>query len=71
VISGWVLGIVLFFAVVLGVIIVLLMRILTQMEILVRAIPFGSPKFQERRPPSASPVEEQRTRPVGSTGRHA
>lgn len=50
-ISGWVLALALFFVVILAVIIVLLMRILSIMEIVVRAIPLGTPRVQERRPP--------------------
>ena len=72
-ISGWAVAVILFFTVLFGVVIVLLMRIMTQNEIIIRAIPFGSPKIQERRPPSA-PVDNQPTRPVGSSsassGRH-
>lgn len=70
-ISGWVLGLVILFILLFGVVIVFLMRINTNMEILVRAIPFGAPKILERRPPPQA--EERGTRPVGgstSTGRH-
>lgn len=68
-ISGWVVALSLFFTVLFGVVIVLLIRILTQNEIVIRAIPFGAPKIQERRPPAST--QEVRV-PVGanSTGRH-
>lgn len=72
-ISGWVLGLVVLFLILFGVLFVLLMRILSLMEIVVRAIPLGTPRVQERRP-SPAPAEAQPTRPVGSTatatGRH-
>lgn len=68
-ISGWVLAIVVLFVMLFGVVIVLQMRANTQLEIIVRAIPLGTPRIQERRP-AAAPVEEQRTRPVGATPRH-
>lgn len=62
-IEGWVLAVILLFIVLIGVVIVFQMRILTTLEIIVRAIPLGAPKIQERRPPA----EDTRTRPVGST----
>ncbi len=70
--EGWVLGLALFFTVLLGVIAVLLMKVLTTLDIVVRAIPLGAPKVQERRPPQDD-IPRQ-TRPVGgsspSGGRH-
>jgi hypothetical protein len=71
-VNGWAFAAVVLFVLLFGVVIVLLMRILTQQEIIVRAIPLGSPRVQERRPSSAPP-EDFTTRPVGSTasaGRH-
>ena len=68
-IDGWVLALVILFLILIGVVIVLQIRIDTKLEIVVRAIPLGTPKIMERRPPA--PVEEQRTRPVGSTAQHA
>lgn len=67
-ISGWVLGLVILFILLFGVVIVLLMRINTNLDIVVRAIPLGAPKIMERRPPEL-PREPQRTSPV-PTGRH-
>jgi hypothetical protein len=71
-VSGWALAVVVLFVLLFGVVIVLLMRLLTQQEIIVRAIPLGASRVQERRP-SSSPPEDFATRPVGSTassGRH-
>jgi hypothetical protein len=59
-ISGWVLALALFFLVVLAVIVVLLMRILSIMEIVVRAIPLGTPRVQERRAPAPAPMGAHR-----------
>lgn len=67
-IEPWVLILVLFFAVLLGVGIVIGIRILTTMEIIARSIPLGSPKVVERQ--SRTP-EDRPTRPVGSTAQHA
>lgn len=44
-----------FFTVLFAVVVVLLMRILSIMEIVVRAIPLGTPRVQERRPPGQLP----------------
>lgn len=72
-INGWAVAAIILIVLLFGVVIVLQMRINTNLEIVVRAIPFGQPRIQERRPPSP-PMEEQRTRPVGSSvpssGRH-
>lgn len=65
-IEGWVLGVIILFILLFGVVIVLQMRINTNLDIVVRAIPLGAPKVVERRPPT---IEEQRTRPVA--GSHA
>lgn len=46
-----ILALALFFTLLIGVVIVLLMRIMSIMEIVVRAIPLGTPRVQERRPP--------------------
>jgi hypothetical protein len=66
-------AIVILFVLLFGVVIIFLMRINTNLDIVVRAIPLGTAKIQERRP-STPAYEEQRTRPVGSTtagsGRH-
>lgn len=68
-IDGWVLAVILLFVLLLGGLYIIGMRILTQQEIIVKAIPFGAPKIMERpRPPTE---EQQRTRPVGSTAQHA
>lgn len=69
-IEPWVLVLALFFTVLFGVVIVLLMRVLTTLEVIVRAIPLGAPKVMERRP-STSEERERPTRPVGSTAQHA
>lgn len=70
-ISGWSVAAFVMVLLLFGVTIVLLMRINTQNEIIIRAIPMGSPKVQER-PRPAPPADDHRTRPVGtpSTGRH-
>lgn len=67
-VNGWAFAAVILFVLLFGVVIVLLMRILTQQEIIVRAIPLGSPRVQERRP--SAPSEDFTTRPVGATARH-
>ena len=72
-IDGWVLAIVLLFVILIAGLYVIGVRIMTQNEIIVKAIPFGAPKIMERRSP-AQP-EDHRTRPVGATraepsGRH-
>jgi hypothetical protein len=73
-VNGWAFAAVVLFVLLFGVVIVLLMRILTQQEIIVRAIPLGSPRVQERRPSSVQP-DDFTTRPVGGAtatpGRHA
>lgn len=73
-ISGWVLAIVVLFVILFGIVIVFLMRINTNLDIVVRAIPLGTPRVQERRPPmQPEPREARETRPVGATatsGRH-
>ena len=75
-ISGWAVAGIILFVLLFGVVIVMQMRIITQNEIIIRAIPFGSPRVQERQDRRAAPIpSEQVTRPVGatpaSTGRHA
>lgn len=68
-ISGWVLAIVVLFVMLFGVVIVFQMRINTNLDIVVRAIPLGNPRVQERpRPTPPSQPETRETRPVGATG---
>lgn len=67
-IDGWVLAVILLFVLLIAGLYVIGMRILTQNEIIVKAIPFGAPKIMERRPPVPA---EERTRPTGSTAQHS
>lgn len=53
-ISGWILALAILFILLLGGLYVIGMRIMTQNEIIIRAIPLGRPTVQERRPPSPS-----------------
>jgi uncharacterized membrane protein YqiK len=71
-IPGWVLALTILFVILFGIVIVFLMRINTNLEIVVRSIPLGTPKIMERRPSGPPPEEQRGTRPVGSTatGRH-
>lgn len=67
-ISGWAAAIAILVILLLAGLYVIGMRIMTQNDIIIKAIPFGSPKILERRvPPQA---EARETRPVGSTARH-
>lgn len=63
-ISGWILGLALYFTLLFAVVIVLLMRILSIMEIVVRAIPLGNPRVQERRPPSSTGAHSRTTQEI-------
>jgi hypothetical protein len=49
--AAWFIGLALYLTLILAVVVVLLMRILSLLEIVVRAIPLGSPRVQERRAP--------------------
>lgn len=49
-----------FFTVLFAVVVVLLMRILSILEIVVRAIPLGTPRIQERRAPAPAPMGAHR-----------
>jgi hypothetical protein len=49
--AAWFIGLALYVTLILAVIVVLLMRILSLLEIVVRAIPLGSARIQERRTP--------------------
>lgn len=52
--AAWFIGLALYLTLILAVVVVLLMRILSLLEIVVRAIPLGSPRVQERRAPAPS-----------------
>lgn len=59
-IPGWVLVLTLFFTVLIGIVITLQVKIITTNETIVRAIPLGTTRVQERTP----------TRATGSTAQH-
>jgi hypothetical protein len=47
--AAWMIGLALYMTILFAVVVVLLMRLLSIMEIVVRAIPLGTPRLQERR----------------------
>lgn len=63
-VDAWVLILALFFTVLFAVVIILLMRILSLVEIIVRAIPLGSPRVQERRSPSPPGAHARTTQEI-------
>lgn len=54
--AAWIIGLALYLTILFAVVIVLLMRILSLLEIVVRAIPLGQTRIQERRAPTPTPT---------------